>query len=33
MRDVVAQIVIPRTDTAGAGDVGAGSFMLLALDP
>lgn len=31
MRDV-AQIVIPRTDTAGAGDVGAGSFVLLALD-
>ncbi|WP_062783802.1 gluconate 2-dehydrogenase subunit 3 family protein [Novosphingobium capsulatum] len=30
MRDV-AQIVIPRTDTAGAGDVGAGAFVLLGL--
>lgn len=27
----VAQIVIPRTDTPGAGDVGAGAFVALAL--
>lgn len=31
MRDV-AQLVIPRTGTAGAGEVGAGTFVLLALD-
>ncbi|NBC36419.1 gluconate 2-dehydrogenase subunit 3 family protein [Novosphingobium sp. FSY-8] len=30
MKDV-AQLVIPRTKTAGAGDVGAGDFVLLAL--
>jgi len=28
----VSQIVIPATDTPGAGDVGAGDFVLLALD-
>ncbi|MDQ4419301.1 gluconate 2-dehydrogenase subunit 3 family protein [Sphingobium sp. DEHP117] len=27
----VAQLVIPRTETPGAGDVGAGDFVLLAL--
>ncbi|HET9629832.1 MAG TPA: gluconate 2-dehydrogenase subunit 3 family protein [Novosphingobium sp.] len=27
----VAQLVIPRTDTPGAGDVGTGDFVLLAL--
>ena len=27
----VAQLVIPRTDTPGGGDVGAGDFVLLAL--
>lgn len=27
----VSQLVIPRTDTPGAGDVGAGDFVLLAL--
>lgn len=27
----VAQHVLPRTDTAGAGDVGAGDFVILAL--
>lgn len=30
MRDV-AQIVIPKTDTPGAGEVGAGDFVILAL--
>jgi Gluconate 2-dehydrogenase subunit 3 len=30
MKDV-SQIVIPRTDTPGAGDVGAGDFVILAL--
>lgn len=28
---VVSQIVIPRTDTPGAGDVGTGDFVILAL--
>lgn len=27
----VSQLVIPRTDTAGAGDVGVGDFVILAL--
>ena len=31
MLSAVAQLVIPRTDTPGAGDVGTGDFVILAL--
>lgn len=31
MMKAVSQIVIPRTDTPGAGDVGAGDFVILGL--